>query len=427
MPHPGYFPWPTPHGPAACANLGVVREVAGSQMRRAATAAGVLALLLAACVGGGEARLATAVRPEVGAGEVAHRFGRLGQSTLGECEDAVSWIAAAGQGAVLVTRHVCQVCCGSERSISQPAEPMEVLRLQPDGMTRKIPLSPRSPDASPPNVWDVGPDGSLYGVADGAVVRFADSRWSVLATVEDLGEAIAGQTFFILVDVAPDGAVYASTRNGVARVDEGNRRWLITPTHTQGDFTPQQPGATAPPNPTLQIAELEADGNRVIVVTTDQVRSVTDAGEVRVLLDAQTGATTPAAAIAPKQVSGTVTSTSCCTGATVLGGAALSPAGNLYVLDAFAGRVLRIPPQGPVSVVGGPSGPRYEPCDGCLPKQHFGDRADRVVPADRFAFVPVLVGHPTAVLAFSDTGSLFVALGAHGLVEIGGIDAIPGR
>ena len=303
---------------------------------------------------------------------------------------------------------------------------MEVLLVQADGQSE--PAAPLYDGGKRYHVLDVGPDGALYGTSAGSVIRYDSSQWTTFARPEDLGPEIAGQRAFTVVDVAPNGDVYAATTNGVAKVSPSDRRWLVQPTRVGGVITRMEKGAIAPPNPTAQILDLEAGSDGVVVVTADQVRHVNGEGVSRVILDSQTGSTSEAATIAAKKVDDSGGATSCCTGATSFAAAARSPLGMLYVLDATAGRLLRLPEGGPVTLAVGPPGTETKGCKECLPPSRtFGERADRAADAASYPLIPVLVGSAGGVLAFKSNGNLLVALGSIGLVEVAAVDDLPGR
>lgn len=302
----------------------------------------------------------------------------------------------------------------------------------------------RRPEASmqtaigemPVRIWSRSSDGRYLASAFTSVLASTDGRdWSVIAdsgslpASGDLERRAQVGSVNNVVEAADGSGIYATVgNNGVAFFGrEGTARWLVDPRIGVSDRHSLSDGEIVPANPDLQIIEMAAapDGG-VYTLTAEQVRRLGPDGTSHTLLDVTTATKTPAVSLVPKQVEVEGNVTACC-GGSRFGGFALSQAGHLYVFDTEGHQLLRIGADGWVSLVAKGTGfldDIASGCEQCLqPEYEFGADLERTVPVHEYSFLATNSSGQVGMDVDAD-GSLVMAMGQNGLIEIADIDKV---
>jgi hypothetical protein len=328
----------------------------------------------------------------------------------GGCEQRANGIAASAQRAWV--SYACVPGAGDE-----PATPVDpataVDELHPDGEVQR--LEEPEDTLSPLAVEDVGPDGTLWGLQQGAVLtRPPGGAWRTV----DAGPATGGDV--VDVEVIDNGFVYLARRSSITLVrPEGPPVELVSDPERSGDagtFYADEAATGARPAegarlPTLTGITVLANGT-VVMLATDSVLTLDPQGALRTVVTPKSSGDDPASRLVRAVVrdggSGSYLADAVVHGDDVL------------VYDQRGGRILRVGLDGSVALVAGrPANSIGGPEDGDVSGTDWGPEGDRVVALDQVRLGVGGTDRPTVGMALLDDGQLLATTTNGGVVRLG--------
>lgn len=395
----------------------------GRRSRSQVVAAVVAMACLAACARGDRV-VALQAEDSLAEGEVRFVLGPSSEPPFGDCEEALVRVAAQGEQ-IAVTVQPCMTTGGYDAAPGideRFGEPfVTTIGGRDQGSRSPVAISP-DPGGSD-FVTDLAEDGRLLMISGRQVVVVDPSRSSEtvlsLDRLPSVGQGVVIPDYIRVSDGAfgPDGSVFASVGSGIVEVDGAGTRWLLPYVSDDGVFTPRIDGAQVPQVPGEPINDLAVseDGSVLFVMDQGLFRLRSD-GAVVPLLTPETPAPAEAALVARAvEVDGQL---SVCCGGSQLTSVVVDDDGWIVVLDFFTGRLISVGPDGSVSKLGGVELERNPCLIDCSLVELLAESPE-LASASELSFQPVVAASGGGNLAFTEEGSLLVAMGSFGLFEVG--------
>lgn len=326
------------------------------------------------------------------------------------CEQSAAGIAALEQRAWV--SYVCVPPADAEPG--PPPDPATAVdELRPDGQVER--LEPPDDALSPLTVKDVGPDGTLWALQQGAVLtRPPGGSWSTV----DSGAAGSGEV--IDLEVVDNGFLYLARRSSITLVrPEGPPVELVSDPERSEEtgtfYTDESATGTRPAEgarlPTLTGLTVLPDGT-VVLLATDSVLTLDPQGALRTVVTPKSSGEDPATRLVRAVVrdggSGSYLAD------------AIAVQDGLLVYDQRAGRILRIGLDGSIALVAGrPANQIGGPEDGDVSGTDWGSDNERVVALDEVRLGIGSTDRPRVGMALLDDGQLLATTSNGGVVRLG--------